>query len=47
MIVKAPGSSGSADPLNQRGSIGWKVGFFAAAVLQDDFIVRIEHAVSE
>ena len=46
MIVKAPGSSGSADPLNQRGSIGWKVGFFAAAVLQDDFIVRLEHAVS-
>ena len=45
MIVKAPGELGS-DPLNQRGSVGWKVGFFAAAVLQDDFIVRIEHAVS-
>ena len=46
MIVKEPGSSGTADPLNQKGSVGWKVGFFAAAVLQDDFIVRIEHAVS-
>ena len=45
MIVKAPGELGS-DPLNQRGSVGWKVGFFAATVLQDDFIVRIEHAVS-
>jgi hypothetical protein len=45
MIVKAPGERGS-DPLNQRGSVGLKVGFFAAAVLQDDFIVRIEHAVS-
>lgn len=46
MIVHAPGSSGVSDALNQKGSIGWKVGFFAAAVLQDDFIVRIEHAVS-
>ena len=46
MIVKEPGSSGTADPLNQKGSVGWKVGFFCAAVLQDDFIVRIEHAVS-
>lgn len=45
MIVKGFGELGS-DPLNQRGSVGWKVGFFAAAVLQDDFIVRIEHAVS-
>ena len=47
MIVKTLGSSGSNDPLNQRGSIAWKVPFFACAVLQDDFIVRIEHGVSD
>jgi hypothetical protein len=46
IIVKALGSSGSDDPLNQKGSIAWKVPFFACAVLQDDFIVRIEHGVS-
>jgi hypothetical protein len=46
IIAKPAGSSGSLDPLNQRGSIAWKVPFFACAVLQDDFICRIEHAVS-
>ena len=46
MIVKPLGSEGSNDPLNQRGSIAWKVPFFCCAVLQDDFIVRLEHAVS-
>lgn len=46
IIVKPLGSEGSTDPLNQRGSIAWKVPFFACAVLQDDFIVRLEHAVS-
>ena len=47
IIVKPLGSSGSDDPLNQRGTIAWKVPFFCAAVLQDDFIVRIEHGVSQ
>ena len=46
IIVKKPGSSGSDDPLNQRGSIGWKVKHFCAAILNDDFIVRVEHVVS-
>ena len=46
IIVKELGSSGTDDPLNQRGTIAWKVPFFACAVLQDDFIVRLEHAVS-
>lgn len=46
IIVKPLGSSGSDDPLNQRGTIAWKVPFFACAVLQDDFIVRVEHGVS-
>lgn len=41
-IIKEPGSSGSDDPLNQRGTIAWKVRGFTAVILQDDFIVRIE-----
>ena len=47
IIWQRPGSSGSEDPLRQRGSIAWKVKHFACAVLQDDFIVRIEHGVSD
>ena len=43
IIVKELGASGTDDPLNQRGTIGWKVPFFCAAILQDDFIVRLEH----
>ena len=43
IIVKELGASGTDDPLNQRGTIGWKVPFFACAVLQDDFITRVEH----
>ena len=46
IIVKNLGSAGTSDPLDQRGTIAWKVPFFACAVLQDDFIVRLEHAVS-
>ncbi len=46
IIVKPLGSSGSDDPLNQRGTIAWKVPHFACAVIQDDFIVRVEHGVS-
>lgn len=42
VIVKEPGSSGSEDPLNQRGTIAWKVKGFCSIILQDDFIVRIE-----
>ena len=41
-IIKAPGSSGAADPLNQRGTLAWKVKGFCTVILQDDFIVRIE-----
>lgn len=46
IIAKPLGSSGTEDPLNQRGSIGWKVPHFACAVIQDDFICRVEHGVS-
>lgn len=46
IIVNAPGSAGAADPLAQRGTIAWKVKGFATAILQDDFIVRIESGAS-
>ena len=46
VIVKEPGSSGSVDPLNQRGTIAWKVNGFCSVILQDDFIVRLESAAT-
>jgi len=46
IIINAPGSSGAADPLKQRGTIAWKVKGFCTAILQDDFIVRIESGAS-
>jgi N4-gp56 family major capsid protein len=46
IIWQRPGSAGVEDPLAQRGSIAWKCKHFACAVLNDDFIVRIEHGVS-
>lgn len=46
IIVKPAGSSGSDDPLNQRGTIGWKVKGFCTVILQDDYIVRIEHGAT-
>ena len=45
-IVKEPGSSGAEDPLNQRGTIAWKVDGFTACILQNAYGVRIEHSVS-
>lgn len=42
VIIKAPGSSGALDPLNQRGTIAWKVKGFCTVILQDDFVVRVE-----
>lgn len=44
-IVKPHGSSGTADPLNQRGTTGWKA-MFTVKILEQLAIVRIEHAVS-
>lgn len=43
-IVKPIGSAGSADPLNQRSTSGWKA-TFACVILNDNFLLRIEHAV--
>jgi N4-gp56 family major capsid protein len=44
-IFKPVGSSGAADPLNQRWSMGWKVGF-AAKILNDLFMLRLEHGAT-
>ena len=40
-IVKSLGSAGSADPLNQRATMGWKA-HFLAKVLEDLNMVRLE-----
>lgn len=42
MIYHEPGSAGANDPYNQRGTIAWKANAFCAAILNDDFIVRLE-----
>ena len=44
-IVKPLGSAGTDDPLDQRATSGWKI-TFVAKILNNDFITRIEHAVS-
>lgn len=46
VIINPPGSSGAADPLEQRGTIAWKVKGYCAAILQDSFLVRIEHGAT-
>ena len=42
IIVKPKGSGGTADPLDQRSSIGWKIPMFGAKVVIPDYIVRVE-----
>jgi N4-gp56 family major capsid protein len=44
-IVKPLGSAGADDPLNQRATSGWKLSF-VGKILQQPWIIRIEHAVS-
>lgn len=41
-IIKPLGSSGSADPLDQRQTIGWKINAFVAKRLKEEAIVRVE-----
>ncbi len=42
-IIKALGSAGSADPLDQRATSGWKA-TFVAKILNNDYITRLEVA---
>lgn len=44
-IVKPLGSAGTADPLDQLATVGWKVDGFTAAILNQNWLVRIEHAI--
>lgn len=44
-IIKPLGSAGTADPLNQRATSGWKA-TKTAIILQQLFMMRIEHAVA-
>jgi N4-gp56 family major capsid protein len=45
IIAHNPGSSGSSDPLNQRGTIGWKT-WQASVILNDLWLVRLEVAAT-
>lgn len=42
VVVKTAGSAGTADPLDQISTVGWKLDGFAAKLLQPEFAVRIE-----
>ncbi|MBM3283173.1 N4-gp56 family major capsid protein [Candidatus Gottesmanbacteria bacterium] len=44
-IVKPLGSAGTADPLDQRSTSGWKA-TYVAKILNQNWLLRIEHAVS-
>lgn len=44
-ITKPMGSGGTTDPLDQRSTHGWK-GYFVTKILNDSWMVRVEHAVS-
>lgn len=43
-IIKPLGSAGSADPLNQRATTGWKM-TFVAKILNNDYLTRVEVAL--
>ena len=42
VIVKPTGSAGTADPLDQISTVGWKMDGFGAKLLQPEYAVRIE-----
>ena len=44
-IIKPLGSAGTSDPLDQNSTSGWKASF-VAKILNENFGIRIEHAVS-
>jgi N4-gp56 family major capsid protein len=44
-IVKPLGSAGTADPLNQRSTSGWKL-TFVGKILNQNFLVVVHHGVS-
>lgn len=44
-ITKQLGTGGTADPLNQRATVGWHA-YFTSKILNENWILRLEHAVS-
>ena len=42
VVVKPAGSAGTADPLDQISTVGWKMDGFGVKLLQPEFAVRIE-----
>ena len=46
IIIKPHGSAGTQDPLDQRATVGAKVAAYTATILNELWILRIEHAVS-
>lgn len=45
-IIKPRGSAGTADPLDQVSTVGWKVPAFTTRILMPNWMVRIEHGIS-
>lgn len=45
-IIKGLGSGGTSDPLDQRCTVGAKVDGYTAKILNDAWLVRIEHGVT-
>jgi len=45
-IIKKLGSAGADDPLDQRGTSGWKIAK-TTKILNDDFMVRVESGVTD
>ena len=45
LINKSLGSAGTGDPLNQRGTVGWK-GYHFTKILEQTKMVRIESIAS-
>ena len=41
-LVKQKGSGGTADPLNQRSTIGWKENGYTACRLVEEYMLRVE-----
>ena len=41
-IIKPRGSAGTADPLNQFSTVGWKIEAYVAKLLQPTWLVRVE-----
>ena len=46
-IVKQLGSGGTEDPLNQRGTVGWKVTGYVTKILNQLGILRVECCSAE